>query len=122
MVYKQASLESKFNEQDCSNSEKFIITEILKRCSVCGMLKPKSKFNKEKSGKDGLRSKCKDCQSKYIKKYNEEHKDEKAVYDVRYYKEHNMKEQHFLWRVDKKKVSSISATKSSCATKGRYGC
>ena len=114
MINEQTSLESNFSEQDASIANKFVLTEILKRCSVCGKLKPKSKFNKEKSGKGGLRSKCKDCQSKYIKKYNEEHRDEKAAYDVRYYKEHNMKEQNFLWRSDKRKVSGYYNGQGIC--------
>lgn len=37
----------------------------MKECKKCAQFKEESKFNKNKSYKDGLRTNCKKCQSKY---------------------------------------------------------
>ena len=37
----------------------------MKKCTECGAVKEKSEFSKAKLGKDGLRSKCKDCCRSY---------------------------------------------------------
>lgn len=80
-MVEQASLESKFNEQECSNTEKFVMTEPLKRCKKCGKFKPKSEFYNDKYGKEGLRTSCKDCDNIYKKDYYEGHKDESKKYN-----------------------------------------
>jgi len=40
-----------------------------KVCSVCKIFKPLLCFSKQKLGKNGLRSYCKDCNSVLIKEY-----------------------------------------------------
>lgn len=42
---------------------------ISKRCSKCKKIKPISEFNKDSHSRDGFRSECRTCQSKYNKKY-----------------------------------------------------
>lgn len=42
-----------------------------KRCSKCGEEKPLSDFHRHKTGRDGLRSECKTCESARHKRYRE---------------------------------------------------
>ena len=71
----------------------------MKRCSECKEWKSKSEFHKDKSRKDGLCNRCKQCKTEYnqeyyqknrkqlikqMSKYNEIHKDEKIEYDKQY--------------------------------------
>lgn len=42
-----------------------------KECSRCGETKPASHFYRASQGKGGLSSKCKQCDSAYIKEYRE---------------------------------------------------
>lgn len=42
---------------------------IIKRCNNCGKLKSINKFYKNKSSKNGLHNRCKECISKYYKEY-----------------------------------------------------
>jgi len=44
----------------------------MKNCSVCGLLKNESEFNKKNGMKDGLRKDCKACQSEYCKQRSKE--------------------------------------------------
>jgi hypothetical protein len=41
----------------------------MKRCSECGVEKPFSEFHRSKRGKDGHRSKCKECLLPYYQEY-----------------------------------------------------
>lgn len=43
----------------------------MKTCKNCGKSKTKDEFHKNKSLKDGLNSKCKDCQNAHSKKYRQ---------------------------------------------------
>lgn len=49
----------------------------MKKCTICKEEKPKSDFYKNKSRKDGLQNKCKECSSKKTK---EHYKDNKQYY------------------------------------------
>ena len=42
--------------------------DVTKQCSQCGEVKPGTCFSPNTTSPDGLRSNCKDCQSKYLKK------------------------------------------------------
>ena len=58
-----------------------------KRCSKCGEVKPVSEFSKHAAHKDGLKSQCKACCSKYY----QENKEERAKWDEQYYQENKAK-------------------------------
>lgn len=49
---------------------------------------PLENFHKDSHRKDGLRSRCKACQKEATKKYNDAHKEERAMRQREYYKEH----------------------------------
>ena len=55
----------------------------MKKCSKCGewLVASSVNFNKQKKGKYGLKSKCKEC----CKKYREQNKEAKAEYSKKYY-------------------------------------
>lgn len=59
----------------------------MKTCSQCKIEKDISLFNKDKNKKDGLRSNCKDCDAKRLKKYREENKEHIAEYNKNYFLE-----------------------------------
>ena len=69
----------------------------IKICSKCSRLlvANKSNFRKQKNGKYNLRAECKICESKYnkkyLKQYNEIHKEGKKVFNKEYYKENKEK-------------------------------
>ena len=47
----------------------------MKRCTKCSEIKLLTEFNKDKTNKDGLQYKCKECSNKYSKsKYNPNYK------------------------------------------------
>lgn len=45
----------------------------MKWCSRCEKDKVYSEFNKNKNSKDGLNSICKECNKRYMKRYNKDH-------------------------------------------------
>lgn len=49
-------------------------------CTKCGTLKRFEKFNKQKTGKYGVTSKCKECQNKYKRTYYQNNKEYKKKY------------------------------------------
>lgn len=57
-------------------------------CTKCGTLKPFKKFYKDKKGKYGIRSKCKDCDLNRIKKNYQNNKEIKIEYQKEYQKEY----------------------------------
>ena len=66
-----------------------------KKCGRCKRELPIDMFYKNKSEKDGLSWHCKDCSKEIafarkdkIKKYNEEHRKEKSIYNKRYNDKH----------------------------------
>ena len=60
----------------------------LKRCSKCGETKPLAEFSKDKSRRDGLDCRCKECCRSYHRRYYEANRD--AVLEhVRRYREEN---------------------------------
>lgn len=60
-----------------SEEEKRVLESIglTKVCKKCGEIKVISDYQKEQSGVDGLRTTCKQCQSKYNKVYGQKNKD-----------------------------------------------
>lgn len=71
----------------------------LKRCTVCGIVKPASEFYKRKAAKCGLQSRCKQCSKKhyeehkeYYTKYREDHKEKERNYDILYRARHEMEQ------------------------------
>jgi len=53
----------------------------IKKCSKCGVEKSISEFYKDKRGKYGVRSQCKECLLQQQKEYDKEHKEERKEYD-----------------------------------------
>ena len=47
----------------------------MKECTTCNISKPLVEFSKNKSNKDGLEYKCKDCVKQYSKQYNQDNKE-----------------------------------------------
>ena len=79
----------------------------MKKCSKCGVEKDESEFYKDRGKKDGLNSRCKECQNQYereryaipevkerIKEYDAkpENKERKKEYDAEYYARPEIKE------------------------------
>lgn len=52
----------------------------MKICSKCKIEKESSEFHKNKNGKFGVHSICKNCKNKYKVKYNSENQDKRSVY------------------------------------------
>ena len=65
------------------------IPYVMKRCSKCGrwLVASTVNFHKQKTGKYGLRSKCKEC----IKQYRENNRDELLEYHKQWYKDNKDK-------------------------------
>lgn len=53
---------------------------MIKICRNCKVEKPISEFYKEKGGKDGLRSACKDCRKKELNNWTERKKKNPGMY------------------------------------------
>ena len=65
------------------------IPYVFKRCTKCGrwVVANSMNFYKDKNGKYGLNSQCKECKNKYDKKYREEHKEAIAEKNKKYRKQ-----------------------------------
>ena len=91
-----------------------------KRCSTCKLYLKKSSFCKDKGKKDGLNNRCKDCSNKrnnpkyqkqwrednkeQIQEYRDGRKEEKKIYDKKYYGENKEHRQEYQknWQEDNK--------------------
>ena len=60
-----------------------LLAKGLKVCYKCGRALPIEQFSKDKSKKDGLNGKCKECDAQY----REEHKEERQQYHKQYDKQ-----------------------------------
>lgn len=69
----KASVETRKEKEELGKQEK-------KQCSQCEVAKPFSSFYKEKKGKFGLKSKCKQCLEKHKSDYGLSHKVENTEY------------------------------------------
>lgn len=87
-----------------------------KTCIKCNKEKPISEFHKEKAGKFGVRSDCKECHCKRVKLYYSIHQNERLEYNHKYWDEHktqlieNRKEYHKEYR-EKNKESLFKKNK-----------
>jgi len=70
----------------------------VKKCSKCGIEKPLTEFCKDKTHKDGHKSRCKSCIAKYDAKWRAENKEKRAKYDAK-------------WRVENKEKRAKSSAK-----------
>lgn len=57
----------------------------MKRCSKCGTEKPESGFSRNKHGRDGLQSRCKECCAQYKRGYRITHADKISAYGRSYH-------------------------------------
>ena len=77
-----------------------------KKCSKCEKIKPINEFCREKNGKDGYRTECKECRKQYCKQWREKHKEHCKQYEKQYYgdnKEHK-KQYRKKWCKDNKEL------------------
>ena len=72
-----------------------LLAKGLKVCNNCGRELPVEQFSKRTASKDGLRSKCKECDNINAKQNYEEHKEEKLQYSKQYYQEHKEEKQQY---------------------------
>ena len=82
----------------------------MKRCTKCGIEKPKKFFSKQSRQKDGLNPWCKDCYGEYRKI----HKDISRNYQRAYYQKHNEIKKQYR----KDKLEQIHKLKQSCVKCG----
>jgi len=87
------------------------VPEGMKRCTVCGEVKPFSEFNRNHCAKDGFMSRCKACRKKYY-----EQNREKLIDCSRKYYAENRKE-----RVDYSRKYDACVKRPSCPLVGGYG-
>jgi hypothetical protein len=59
-----------------------------KKCSICGEIKPLSKFNRDKQSRTGYRGECKVCHSKRCNNYHKKNKETVLKRRKRFYEEH----------------------------------
>ena len=59
-----------------------------KTCCACGEDRDVSLFNRNRSAKDGLQSRCRDCQKEYHRNWVDDNRDHVNAYSLRKY--HNM--------------------------------
>lgn len=64
------------------------MTEQMKRCTKCGVVKPVSEFSKNRTCKDGYHSHCKECGVEYRRIYYRANR-EKVIEHIRKYREDN---------------------------------
>lgn len=60
----------------------------MKKCKTCGLIKPLSEYYKHKSGKDGYRTKCKDCDRDYTRNKNKGIREKNQEWMCKYLEEH----------------------------------
>lgn len=65
-----------------------LLAKGLKVCSKCGRELPVEQFSKRIASKDGLQSKCRECDNITVTQYYEEHKQEKQQYHKQYDKQY----------------------------------
>ena len=97
-----------------------------KKCSKCNIEKKVSEFYKQKTGKYGLRSHCKECIKIYrnnhkdtIQQYRNNHRHERQQYRKKYYQNNKWKEQQQNKEYRKTHTEQI-LNKKNQRTKKRY--
>ena len=77
-----------------------LLAKGLKVCSKCGRVLPLEQFSKRIASKDGLNSKCRECDRQMVKQYYEEHKEERQQYQQQYQQqydqEHKEEKQQYM--------------------------
>jgi hypothetical protein len=67
------------------------VPEGMKRCTVCGEIKPFSEFHRDAHAKDGLMCRCKACR----KKYYEQNLEKMAEYHRKHYEQNREKQTEY---------------------------
>jgi hypothetical protein len=80
-----------------------------KICTVCGIEKPLSEFNKGKNYKLGVRSSCRECEIKYSKDYRKLHKDKIIEYSLK--NKEKIQDYHKSWYKENKEIQLASCHK-----------
>lgn len=77
-----------------------------KKCSKCEKIKPINEFFREKNGKDGYRTECKECRKQYCKQWREKHKEHCKQYEKQYYRDNKeyKKQYRKKWGKDNKEL------------------
>ena len=80
------------------------IPYVFKKCSYCGkwLVASTVNFKKQKNGKYGLNSKCKECEKKYNKQWREANKDKRREYNKQWYQDNRNKKLEYQkqWHQD----------------------
>lgn len=71
---------------------------LLKKCSKCGLVLPRTAFNRRSTRRDGLQSSCRACNVAYLAEYKKKNPDRNKEYVVR-----NLP--HFMWRMTRGRAS-----------------
>ena len=72
-----------------------LLAKGLKVCFKCGRELPVEQFSKDKTTKDGLNRKCKECRKQYNQQHYQEHKEEILQYVKQYDEEHKEERQQY---------------------------
>lgn len=73
-----------------------------KFCGRCKEEKSVSDFSKDRSRKDGLRNRCKDCAREYLRKYREKNREKVREWDRNYKKENREKAREWERKYEEK--------------------
>ncbi len=71
-------------------------------CSSCGVFKRSEEFGKDKRARDGLKAKCRPCETEYMRQYHLSRKEELNQRSRDYYQKHKdeILTQKKQWRID----------------------
>lgn len=85
----QTSLESEYGKQECPNTEKFVMTEPVRKCRLCKKYKPLDQFRlySLSSLKNGRAHTCKSCDAERSLDYRWRHIDKMRKHDRKYHNE-----------------------------------
>ena len=87
----------------------------MKKCALCGEVKPKSEYHKQKKNKPGLRNECKECCVKNVKQWREKHRDPS---NPRRHPRQNPPRRNRVTVSDKKYCQMLKQQKGVCAICG----
>lgn len=94
--------------------------ETMKKCSVCGILKPLDEFHKHKTTKDGKRSKCKECRNEDIKDRYHNRGDKEAMKDQYHNRNGRERRGHISMYKNKLCASYLGVAVNECLIKHLY--
>ncbi len=85
-----------------------------KRCTVCKRMKPVSEFYRDRSRPDGLYTKCKECHSKIVKKWQTKNADHFLRVHRRWRKANSEKEREYIKKYCASHLQAIHERAKKC--------